>query len=171
MPRSKTTESRNSFTGSRKISKKTSKKGKSKKSNNSTTEEMMDILNSDNNTQQMPHAGQMQHQQMNNQEIDPLMINNFVPTNQQGEMFNINKIGNLLGLNQTTQIGNQVMSLDSTIQNPMMQFQNPMAEQLSSQLMGQQMPHMPHMPQQMDQTDILNNLKNLTSLYKVPKIV
>jgi hypothetical protein len=183
MPRSKTTESRNTFTGIRKLSKKVSKQGKDKsKKNNTTTEEMLDILSTESNEpkfkgnkqpiQQQP----MQQQQLD--DIDPLMISNFVPTNNQGEMYNINKIGDLLGM---TQIGNPVLSTDSTIQNPMFEQQNPMAQQLTNQLMQQPMMQQPMMQQPMMQqqqfmgqsidNNFMNNIKNLSGLYKTPKLV
>jgi hypothetical protein len=193
MPRSKTTESRNTFTGIRKLSKKVSKQGKDKsKKNNTTTEEMLDILSTESNEpkfkgkkqpmQQQPMQQQpMQQQQLD--DIDPLMISNFVPTNNQGEMYNINKIGDLLGM---TQIGNPVLSTDSTIQNPMFEQQNPMAQQLTNQLMQQPMMQQPMMQQPMMQqpmmqqqqfmgqsidNNFMNNIKNLSGLYKTPKLV
>jgi hypothetical protein len=198
MPRSKTTESRNTFTGIRKLSKKVSKQGKDKsKKNNTTTEEMLDILSTESNEpkfkgkkqpmQQQPMQQQpMQQQPMQQQQlddIDPLMISNFVPTNNQGEMYNINKIGDLLGM---TQIGNPVLSTDSTIQNPMFEQQNPMAQQLTNQLMQQPMMQQPMMQQPMMQqpmmqqqqfmgqsidNNFMNNIKNLSGLYKTPKLV
>ena len=182
MPRSKTTESRNTFTGIRKLSKKVSKQGKDKsKKNNTTTEEMLDILSTESNEpkfkgkkqpmQQQPMQQPMHQQQLD--DIDPLMISNFVPTNNQGEMYNINKIGDLLGM---TQIGNPVLSTDSTIQNPMFEQQNPMAQQLTNQLMQQPMMQQPMMQQQqfMGQSidnNFMNNIKNLSGLYKTPKLV
>jgi len=192
MPRSKTTESRNTFTGIRKLSKKVSKQGKDKSNkNNTTTEEMLDILSTESNEpkfkgkkqpmqtmQQQPMQIMQQQpmqtmQQQQLDDIDPLMISNFVPTNNQGEMYNINKIGDLLGM---TQIGNPVLSTDSTIQNPMFEQQNPMAQQLTNQLMQQPMMQQPMMQQQqfMGQSidnNFMNNIKNLSGLYKTPKLV
>jgi hypothetical protein len=205
MPRSKTTESRNTFTGIRKLSKKVSKQGKDKSNkNNTTTEEMLDILSTESNEpkfkgkkqpmqtmQQQPMQTMQQQpmqimqqqpmqtmQQQQLDDIDPLMISNFVPTNNQGEMYNINKIGDLLGM---TQIGNPVLSTDSTIQNPMFEQQNPMAQQLTNQLMQQPMMQQPMMQQPMMQqqqfmgqsidNNFMNNIKNLSGLYKTPKLV
>ena len=170
MPRSKTMESRNTFTGSRKLSKKVSKQGKkitkqskkiSDKSTN-TTEEMLDMLSTESKDhsykgkkqqpmQQQPMQQQPMQQPLDN--IDPLMISNFVPTNNQGEMYNINKIGDLLGM---TQIGNPVLSTDSTIQNPI--FENQMGQQLSNQLMQpmqQPMMQQPMMQQPMMQQPMM----------------
>jgi len=147
MPRSKTTESRNTFTGVRKLSKKIIKKGN--KENNTTTEEMLDILDSDTNYKGMQKPMQQLMQQPMQQpldDIDPLMVSNFVPTNEQGQINNLNKIGELLGV---TQIGNQVLLTDSTIQNPMTEQYNPLAQQLMNQQMPQQMTQ--QMPQQMPQ--------------------
>ena len=181
MPRFKTTESRNSFTGVRKLSKNSIKKPK-KGTDTNTTEEMLDILSSESNFKGMQQPMQPQHmgQTINNNEVDPLMVSNYVPTNDQGQILdNFNKIGDLLGM---TQIGNPVLSTDSTVQNPITAQQNPMAQQLTSQLMQQQM-----MPQQMQQpmnqfmgqpmmqdsigeNTIIDNIKNLSGLYKVPKL-
>ena len=199
MPRSKTMESRNTFTGSRKLSKKVSKQGKkitkqskkiSDKSTN-TTEEMLDMLSTESKDhsykgkkqqpmqqqpmQQQPMQQQPMQQPLDN--IDPLMISNFVPTNNQGEMYNINKIGDLLGM---TQIGNPVLSTDSTIQNPI--FENQMGQQLSNQLMQpmqqpmmqqpmmqQPMMQQPFMGQQLDD-NFMNTIKSVSELYKTPKL-
>ena len=161
MPLAKTTKSNNTFTGSRKLSKKTNKtpikKDKTKNKNGSTTEEMLDILSTDSNQQKfkginrnqpMNYQQPMQNmpQSMNYQqpmqnmpqpmqftgEIDPLMISNFVSTNAHGQISNINKIGELFG---PTQIGNQVMSTDSTMQNPLIYQQNELSQQLMNQNM------------------------------------
>ena len=168
------------------ISKKTNKtpikKDKTKKQYGSTTEEMLDILSTESNEPKFKGKKQpMQQQPMQQQQlddIDPLMISNFVPTNNQGEMYNINKIGDLLGM---TQIGNPVLSTDSTIQNPMFEQQNPMAQQLTNQLMQQPMMQQPMMQQPMMQqqqfmgqsidNNFMNNIKNLSGLYKTPKLV
>jgi hypothetical protein len=150
MPRSKTTESRNSFTGVRKLSKNSIKKTK-KGTDTNTTEEMLDILSSESNFKgaQQPMQPQNMGQTINNNEVDPLMVSNYVPTNDQGQILdNFNKIGDLLGM---TQIGNPVLSTDSTVQNPITAQQNPMAQQLTSQLMQQQMMPQQMMPQQMQQ--------------------
>jgi hypothetical protein len=190
MPRSKTTESRNTFTGVRKLSKKIIKKGN--KENNTTTEEMLDILDSDTNYKGMKQPAQQPMQQPMQQpldDIDPLMVSNFVPTNEQGQINNLNKIGELLGMSQ---IGNPVLLTDSTIQNPMTEQYNPLAQQLMNQQMPQQMPQQMNqqMPQQMNQQmapqmtpqmtqfmgqpmsqdSFIDNIKNLSGLYKIPKL-
>jgi hypothetical protein len=155
MPLAKTTKSNNTFTGSRKLSKKTNKtpikKDKTKNKNGSTTEEMLDILSTDSNQkkfkginrnqpmQNMPQSMNYQQPMQNmpqpmqfTGEIDPLMISNFVSTNAHGQISNINKIGELFG---PTQIGNQVMSTDSTMQNPLIYQQNELSQQLMNQNM------------------------------------
>ena len=185
MPRSKTTEPKKSLTGSRKLSKKGNKKGKipKNKENNTTTEEMLDILSEASAytgkaqqqmpMQQMPMQQMQMQQSIPDNEVDPLMVQQYVSANSQ----EINKIGDLLGiaaqLNNNKQIGNQV-SLDSTIQNTANPFQNnQMAQQLTNQLMGAQ-PMGMGMQQAMgmQQPVELNKqmISNLSQLYSKQKL-
>lgn len=167
MPRSKTTESRNNVhKGVRKLSKKTSKKGsksKSKKTNynNSTTEEMLSILNSDNNvyngykTQQL--NPQLQQYQTN---VDPMNVVEAPLTNSNGNMYNINKIGALLGgvaqLNNTQQYVPPIDMSYSPVNNNMSYG---IAETSSKMMIAPNMPQMmPQvMPEQMHQNMYHNN--------------
>jgi hypothetical protein len=136
MPSLKTTESRNSYKGVRKLSKKTSKKGsktnkKNKNTDDNTTEEMMDILNSDTNKSYTgkKHANQAQK----NEEYDPLLVSNI----------GINKtsrIASLLG-----HIGNDIQQLGGPPIDPN-ERDTEMPEPMPSHMMGQ-MPH--QMPQHM----------------------
>jgi hypothetical protein len=193
MPSLKTTESRNSYKGIRKLSKKSSKKGsksskKNKSQDDNTTEEMMDILNSDNNnsytgknhlkksTKVQPYQNQYQNQNQyknQNQEHDPLLVSNFVPTDNNGNIvFNSNnKIASLLGgipqINNIQQIGAPIdTSLESEMNPQMMgqmgqhmgqmgQMGQHMAPQMGQHMgpqMGQHMgPQMGQMGQQMGQ--------------------
>jgi hypothetical protein len=172
MPRSKTTETRNNVhKGVRKLSKKTSKKGsknnKNNKNINTTTEEMLDILNSDNNvhngnniyTNKVPP----QYQQYQ-QNVDPYMINYAVPTDANGNMFNTNKIGSLLGgvaqINSSAQYV-PPMDLNLTEMGPSNNMPMDSNQLNSMSFMGNMMPQMDQnmiMPQ-MDQNMMMPQMQ------------
>ena len=88
---------------STKINKKNSIKSTkvNKKNNNTTTEEMLNILNSDDNTHtQNTYTGNTKinlQQNIDKEKYDPLFINEFVQTDDNGNIINTNKIGALLG--------------------------------------------------------------------------
>jgi len=190
MPISKN-ELKTSFTGTRKISKKNSKKNSKKTSKknkskiNTSTEEMMDILNSDNHTNQM--QPQMQNPQMQqqmqmyktyNENVDPLMVNQFVSTNEQGQIINSNnRFEQLLGLAQLNPNYNNNNNLSTEMS---MQSLNPMGAQLANQLNMQQMSmqqmsmeqqQTPHMGMENQNNLQLENIRNLAALQNIPKLV
>jgi len=211
MPKSKTIESRNNiYKGIRKLSKKISKKLSKKvsKNNISTTEEMRNILNSDNNIHmensklqpQQMQPQQMQPQQMQQMQmmdqyqknIDPYMVDFAVPTDTNGNMFNTNKIGALLGgiaqLNSNAhyvpQMNNMPQQMEQMMSQQMEQMMPQQMEQMMPQHMGQMMPQhmgqmMPQhtgqmMPQEMGQqidNSTINNIKSLTNLAHIPKLI
>lgn len=199
MPRSKTTESRNNIhKGVRKLSKKTSKKGSKnkKRDNNTTTEDMLEILNSDknmytgNNTMN-PQQMAMMKQYQNN--VDPFMVDYAVQTDANGNMFNTNKIGALLGgiaqINSNTQYVPPMNLVDSVVPptNNMQMGANELTSRIALSPMGmmpemnQQM--MPQMNQQMmpemnyqmmpQMNQGMNNsfIKNIANLGGVPRLV
>ena len=203
MPRSKTTESRNNIhKGVRKLSKKTSKKGSKnkKRDNNTTTEDMLEILNSDknmytgNNTMN-PQQMAMMKQYQNN--VDPFMVDYAVQTDANGNMFNTNKIGALLGgvaqINSNTQyippmnladsivpptnnmqIGADEFSSRMTLSpiGMMPEINQQMMPQMMPQIMPQIMPQMNHqMVPQMNQGINNSFIKNIANLGSVPRLV
>ena len=202
MPISKN-ELKTSFTGTRKISKKNSKKNskktskKNKSKMNTSTEEMMDILNSDNNhtnLMQNPQMQQMQNPQMQqqmqqqmqmhqtyNENVDPLLVNQFVNTNEQGQIINSNnRFEQLLGLAQLNPNYNNNKINNNLSTEMSMQSLNPMGIQLANQL---NMPQQMGLPQQqmgfpqqhmgMENQDNfqLDNIKNLAALQNIPRLV
>jgi len=198
MPRSKTTESRNSYKGVRKLSKKTSKKASKKGSSkkvkniNTTTEDMLDILNSDDNiyTGKVNTNNNMNPQlQQYQQNIDPYLVYETVQTDPQGNMTGTNKIGSLLGiaqLNNTSQYVPPTNLIDSAVpsynpQNMPLGVQelnsnltlSPMMPQqiMPQQMMPQQMMPQQMMGQQQMMPQQINNsmLKNFASLSNIPR--
>jgi len=155
MTRSKTTESRNSYKGVRKLSKKASKKGsnkgsRKKKNNNNTTEEMLNILSSDENV----YTGRKVLNNTQDNNVDPYMIQDNVPTDQQGNRNHINSIGSLLGgiaqLNTNTQyVPPDLSSIQNKLASTMMPQQ--MIDQDMPQMMSQMPQMMGQMPQMMGQ--------------------
>jgi hypothetical protein len=142
--------------------------------------------------QMQNYMGNQMQNQINQNDIDPLMISNFIP-HENNQNQNLNKIGNLLGAvaqvnSNMQQIGNNISNFDSTIQQNLQPQYNPLAQQLMTQQnqmpmsMGNQMPmgnmyQMPMGQQNMQSfmgkqpTEGTINIKNLSNLYKVPKII
>jgi hypothetical protein len=180
MPRLKTNNTK-SFTGSRKLSKRTNKKKPT------DTEEMLSILEDISVVNKYPQTNHM-GTNIKQQDVDPLMISDGIVANNQGQVTNINKIGDLLGmvpqLNNTQQYGNPVVDFASTVQNVSNPFENnQMAQQLNNQLMqgmpNMQMPNMqmPNMQMPNIQGMQMPNMhggdifKTLASLYKPSKLI
>jgi hypothetical protein len=177
MPSLKTTESRNSYKGIRKLSKKASKKGsktsrKNKNSDDNITEEMRDILNSDSNNSyigngknQLRKPTQSTQRSIQSDNVDPLLVSNHVPTDNHGNIiYNNNRIGALLGgisqINNVSQIGNPInpeieSEMEPQMMNqymaPQMMNQHMMNQQLSPQMMAPQMMGQHMAPQMMGQ--------------------
>jgi hypothetical protein len=145
---------------------------------------------------QMPMTPQLQQLQQN---VDPLMVNSFIPINENGESLQTNSIANLLGISQLNKPTQLIpnYSNDSTIMpsnipqmpmgaqqltnnlmqpmsNPMQQMTNPMQQMTNPmQQMTNPMQQMTNPMQQFmgQQNEETNNLKNLSKLSFVKRLV
>jgi len=156
-------ENKNSYSSIRKLSKNVSKKSLKKKSSNKKssnhkgkkkntdsemTAEFKAILNSDdktsykglnNNLNQQNNNLNQQNNNLNQRNIDPLLVTDYVKTDSNGNMFNTNKIGTLLGgiaqLNTTSNY--MPSSINNKINQPMDQLNNYQSGQSFGQPMDQ----------------------------------